>query len=121
MKAAEFQEFMKEYATHFDLLKDIVFSSNVLKVTRNQDDTKWVLQVQRGEQIYSTEVDKVAFCHGYQTKANVPVFPGQDNYQGIIMHSQQYRRLASGATIFTPNNSFSTNSTTVRNNSKIRM
>lgn len=35
--------------------------------------------------------DKVAFCHGYQTVAEMPTYEGAEGFQGILMHSQQYR------------------------------
>ncbi|KAL5113659.1 hypothetical protein ACEQ8H_008446 [Pleosporales sp. CAS-2024a] len=35
--------------------------------------------------------DKVALCHGYQTIAEMPSYEGADLFQGILMHSQQYR------------------------------
>jgi len=83
---------MQEYATHFNLLKDIVFNVNVKQAKRNESDTGWLLDVERANG--QTEVlgfDKVVFCHGYQTKANVPRFEGQDKFEGSIIHSQAYR------------------------------
>jgi len=93
MKPEHFQEFMDEYCAHFGLNEHIVLGATVRSATRNQDDTKWRLDILREKQGTSEtlEFDKVVFCHGYQTKANVPVFEGQDKFAGTIMHSQQYR------------------------------
>jgi dimethylaniline monooxygenase (N-oxide forming) len=38
------------------------------------------------------EFDKVAFAHGYQSKPNMPTFEGQEEFVGIIIHSEQYRK-----------------------------
>src|SRR3569833_316683 len=91
MAPAQFQEFMNEYATQFDLHKDIVFNATVKSVTRNANDAKWSIAIERDGSQELLEFDKVAFCHGYQTKAKIPTFEGQDKFEGTITHSQQYR------------------------------
>lgn len=92
MKSSDFQEFMEDYARHFDLLKDFVFNTTVRKVRRNGDDTKWCLEVETtGEEPRTLEFDKVVLCHGYQSQAIVPKFKGQELFEGTIMHAQQYR------------------------------
>lgn len=93
LRADQFQEYTEDYARHFDLLKDWKLNTAVRKATRNKADTKWCLEIQpTGEEPKTVEFDKVVFCHGYQTKARMPKFEGQDKFEGIIMHSQQYRR-----------------------------
>lgn len=92
MKSEDFQEFMEDYAKHFDFLKDIVFNTTLRKVSRNKDDTMWSLEIQTaGEEARTLEFDKIVLCHGYQTKAVVPRFEGQEKFKGTITHSQQYR------------------------------
>ncbi|SCO12549.1 related to flavin-containing monooxygenase [Fusarium fujikuroi] len=93
LSAANFQEFMQSYAEHFKLTEHISFNSSVQVVNRNSDDSGWILQVEKvgtGEK-ESRTFDKVVFCHGYQTKRVMPTFPGQDKFEGEIIHSQQYR------------------------------
>jgi dimethylaniline monooxygenase (N-oxide forming) len=91
MNPEHFQQFMEQYATHFDLIKDIAFNARVELVTRDAGDGKWLLQVERSGATDILEFDKVAFCHGYQTIAKIPIFEGEEGFEGIIMHSQQYR------------------------------
>ncbi|KFX97184.1 hypothetical protein O988_04978 [Pseudogymnoascus sp. VKM F-3808] len=87
----QFQEYMESYATHFDMLRDIVFNATVKQASRNEDDSKWRLDfVVNGERRVE-EYDKVVFCHGYQTKANMPVFDGAEKFEGEILHSQGFR------------------------------
>ena len=83
---------MHDYATHFDFLKDIVFGARVKQATRNSDDTKWLLEVETNGVTETREFDKIAFCHGYQHRPVIPTFEGQEKFEGILMHSQQYRK-----------------------------
>jgi dimethylaniline monooxygenase (N-oxide forming) len=92
MNPHHFQEFMQDYATHFDLLKDISFGTSVKRVTRNEANTRWLVEIESDGKTETLEFDKVAFCHGYQTKADLPVFDGQEKFKGTMLHGQQYRR-----------------------------
>lgn len=92
MSQAEFQEFMQSYAEHFDLLKDVVFGTLLKQVNRNKDGTKWRLEIEKDGTTQYEEFDKVAFTHGYQTKAKMPDFEGQDKFKGTLIHTQQYRQ-----------------------------
>lgn len=94
LSRGQFQEFMQDYVDHFDLIKYIIFNTSVKLVQRNEDDTKWNLQLERVEsgETETRDFDKIVFCHGYQTEKKMPSFPGQETYEGEIVHSQQYRR-----------------------------
>ncbi|KAI0377321.1 putative dimethylaniline monooxygenase [Hypomontagnella monticulosa] len=92
LSQADFQEYMELYAKHYDMLKDIVFNASLKRVVRNDDDTKWLVEVVVDGKLQVMEYDKVAFCHGYQTKAKIPEFEGQEKFVGTLIHSQAYRR-----------------------------
>lgn len=83
---------MEDYARHFNTLKNWVFNAAVKRTFRNSEDTRWCLEIKTPDETRTVEFDKVVFCHGYQNKANVPKFDGQDEFEGTIIHSQQYRR-----------------------------
>ncbi|KAK7747419.1 hypothetical protein SLS53_001674 [Cytospora paraplurivora] len=92
MSTEQLQEFIEDYAKHFDLLKDYVFNTTLKKAFRNMDDTRWCIEVETaGEGTKTLEFDKLVLCHGYQNKPIVPTFEGQDKFEGNITHSQQYR------------------------------
>ncbi|KAF2733991.1 putative dimethylaniline monooxygenase [Polyplosphaeria fusca] len=91
LTSSQFQEFMESYARHFDLLKDVVFGASVTAAARNEDDTKWRLEMSVDGKGRIEEFDKVAFCHGYQTEARMPSYEGQESFEGILMHAQQFR------------------------------
>jgi dimethylaniline monooxygenase (N-oxide forming) len=82
---------MESYARHFDLLKDITFGASLRQVTRNKDDTRWIVEVEIDGKPQVQEFDKVAFTHGYQTKAKMPELPGRNESEGVVIHTQQYR------------------------------
>jgi dimethylaniline monooxygenase (N-oxide forming) len=92
MNPSQFQEYMHEYATHFDLIKDIQFNTSVKCVTRKASDTHWQVETECDGKAATLDFDKVALCHGYQTKAKVPTFEGQEKFTGTLIHSQQYRQ-----------------------------
>ncbi|KAL8388174.1 hypothetical protein RB595_009404 [Gaeumannomyces hyphopodioides] len=91
MTQEDFQEYMEDYARHFDLYKDIVLDATVTRVIRNADDTRWRVEFTRSGVVEAQEFDKVALCHGYQTKAVLPVYEGQEKFTGTFMHGQAYR------------------------------
>jgi dimethylaniline monooxygenase (N-oxide forming) len=91
LSQAEFQEFLESYAANYDMHKDIVFNALVKQVSRNKDDSQWRLDLVVNGESQIKEYDKVAFCHGYQTKANMPDLDGVEKFKGVVMHSQQFR------------------------------
>ncbi len=73
------------------MMKDIVFNAAVRQVSRNNDNSKWRLEVLVNGESRVEEYDKVAFCHGYQTKAIMPDFEDAEKFDGELMHSQRFR------------------------------
>ncbi|KAI5461572.1 dimethylaniline monooxygenase 2 [Mariannaea sp. PMI_226] len=92
LSQSEFQEFLESYSTHFGLEKHTCLGAAVTKVERSADDTKWRVEIAKDGNSESREFDKVVCSHGYQTKAKAPTFKGQDEFQGRIIHAQQFRR-----------------------------
>ena len=87
----DFEEYIGSYATHFDLIKDIVFNATLKQVARNENTNKWRLHLLVNGEPQFEEYDKVAFCHGYQSITNMPVFDGVEKFEGVVMHTQQFR------------------------------
>jgi dimethylaniline monooxygenase (N-oxide forming) len=58
---------------------------------RNEADTKWQLDVLVDGVLQTSEFDKVVFCHGYQTVANMPGFEGEEVFEGLLVHAQKFR------------------------------
>ena len=89
LSQADFWEYIDSYAKHFDMHKDIVFNAAVKQVSRNEDDSKWRLDLDVGGDLRIEEYDKVVFCHGYQTEAKMPAFEGVEKFEGTIMHTRK--------------------------------
>ncbi|KAH4044842.1 hypothetical protein HBH92_170680 [Parastagonospora nodorum] len=87
----QFQEYIESYAKHFGLLQDITFNASVTRAVRNEDDTRWRLEILISGEKRTEEFDKVVFCHGYQTKPSMPQFEGRELFTGRLIHAQQYR------------------------------
>jgi dimethylaniline monooxygenase (N-oxide forming) len=92
LKQWEFQEFMEDYATHFDLHKDIIFNTTVRNVSRSSDGAKWQVEMEQSGVEEVRQFDKVVLCHGYQTKPDMPEFEGTEKFTGQLIHSQQFRK-----------------------------
>ncbi|KAI0484760.1 hypothetical protein GGR56DRAFT_41385 [Xylariaceae sp. FL0804] len=88
LTSAQFQECIESCAKHFDLLKDVVFEASVKRAIRNEDYTRWRLEWLAGGEMRSHEFDKVVFCHGYQTRLQMPEVEGADLDEGQLMHAQ---------------------------------
>lgn len=91
LTSTQFQQYIESYAKHFDLLKDLVFNAAVQRAARNADDTRWRLEMLIDGAPQVEEFDKVVFCHGYQTRPNMPEFEGRNMFEGQLMHAQQFR------------------------------
>jgi len=88
----DFEEYMESYAVNFDLHKHMAFNTNVKQVVRNANGSKWQVEMIKSGLTEVQEFDKVVFCHGYQTKPKMPVYEGQEQYEGLLIHSQQFRK-----------------------------
>jgi len=89
-------EYLKAYASHFDLEERIRFEHEVLGVVQAEDFAKtgqWVLKVtDRKAQTTSTEVfDGVLVCTGHHADKRIPVFDGIERFRGKIVHTRDYR------------------------------
>ncbi len=84
------------YAKEFNLNKHIRYNKEVMSARRADDYEQtgcWVLQV-RDHKTGSEETlvfDAVLVCTGHHASKNIPTFPGQDEFQGEILHSHDYK------------------------------
>ncbi|XP_046370349.2 flavin-containing monooxygenase 5-like isoform X1 [Haliotis rufescens] len=89
-------QYFKMYADAFNLSKHIQYNKEILSVKKSRDyeqTGRWDLQV-RDHKTGSEETqvfDAVMVCTGHHASKNVPEFTGQDDFQGKILHSQDYK------------------------------
>ncbi|XP_064073955.1 senecionine N-oxygenase-like isoform X1 [Vanessa tameamea] len=86
-----YYNYIKDYAKHFDLERDIKFLHNVILVSRVNDI--WNVKYQNvltGEE-FEDEFDFVIVGTGHFSKPNMPNIPGEEKFSGSIIHSHDYR------------------------------
>jgi cation diffusion facilitator CzcD-associated flavoprotein CzcO len=70
-----------------------VFDTEVQKVVRNAEDTKWELHLVKNKTDHEmVEHDKVVFCTGAYQKPIIPDFEGSGSFKGKLIHAQAYKR-----------------------------
>lgn len=93
-------KYYEDYAEHFGLLKHIRFSTKVLKLEEADDydiTGRWSVTTE-GPGGESTDIfDAVMVCTGMFSQAKMPTYPGQDEFEGEILHSNDYRKADSYA------------------------
>jgi dimethylaniline monooxygenase (N-oxide forming) len=70
-----------------------VLDTEVQKVVRNAEDTKWELHLIKNKTDHEiVEHDKVVFCTGAYQKPIIPDFEGSESFKGKLIHAQAYKR-----------------------------
>ncbi|XP_067662263.1 flavin-containing monooxygenase 5-like [Haliotis asinina] len=89
-------EYFKMYADAFSLRRHIQYNKEILSVKKSSDyeqTGRWDVQI-RDHKTGSEETkvfDAVIVCTGHHASKNVPYFTGQEDFQGKIIHSHDYK------------------------------
>ncbi|XP_067661853.1 flavin-containing monooxygenase 5-like [Haliotis asinina] len=93
---AQVLEYLRNYKTNFGLQHYIQYNKEAVMVKQASDfdstgrwDVKIVDHKTGSEE--QVQFDGVLVCTGHHAKKNVPEFPGQEEFQGKIMHSQDFK------------------------------
>lgn len=95
LTAAQAFEYIKSYAAHFDLNRDVRLNTSVEHIKRNADDTKWEVTVKCGDEQQTKDFDRLVMCSGLVTKAVTPQFEGIEKFKGRVLHVQAFKRYVS--------------------------
>jgi len=79
----EVVKYLEDYAERFELKPR--FGHAVTKISRTDDG--WLTETSEGEHVSKN----VVVATGYTRKPFVPSWPGQDEYEGALMHSSAYK------------------------------
>ncbi|KAF5274056.1 hypothetical protein FQR65_LT04454 [Abscondita terminalis] len=92
LRSSDVFQYLSDYVRHFNLEKHISYYTLVTKVELTDDD-KWVVTFKNllTKTTNSRLYDYVFVCNGHYRFPRVPVIPGQNLYQGIQIHSRDYR------------------------------
>ncbi|XP_062558928.1 senecionine N-oxygenase-like isoform X1 [Armigeres subalbatus] len=90
---SEVLAFLKDYASHFQVDKHTKFHHLVEEV-RPYGDAQWQVRVKDLNQNASDTMifDYVIVCNGHYFDPVVPDYEGKDRFEGIQLHSHQYRK-----------------------------
>ncbi|KFO24436.1 Dimethylaniline monooxygenase [N-oxide-forming] 4 [Fukomys damarensis] len=96
MSHGKFWDYLQAFAKHFDLLKYISFKTTVCSVTKCPDfseNGQWDVVTETEGKQNRAVFDAVMVCTGHFLNPHLPLesFPGVHNFQGQILHSQEYR------------------------------
>ena len=81
----EILSYLEHVAERFDLYDCIDFNTRVKSATFDETDTKWVIQTDQSEEIFTSKYCIMAT--GCLSSANIPKIEGFDNYKGESFHT----------------------------------
>lgn len=82
-------EYFTRYAEHFGLTEHITFNAEVVRVEPSGD--RWLVTVRQGSETKTYEYAGVVVANGHNWSPKMPTYPGQDAFEGTIIHSAQYK------------------------------
>lgn len=84
--------YLREYAEHFGVKEIIHFGTRVENIKKGDDGKFQVtLLAADARHVHVEEWDAVAVCSGLHNMPRVPSFPGQEHFQGTVLHSSTYK------------------------------
>lgn len=95
----EYLDYLTGYAKKYDLLARIRFRHEVIDVSPEGGDGSagWLVAVRDDTSgtVRTHRVDAVAVCSGLHRVPSIPQLPGMTSFRGQVMHSTQYKGVAS--------------------------
>lgn len=89
-------EYYAAYADHFKIRPHIRFNTEVTKVEQAEDYEllgRWsVTSKTHDGNVVKETYDALMLCTGLFSKCNLPWYPGQDEFKGQILHSNEFRK-----------------------------
>ncbi|MAU46020.1 MAG: cyclohexanone monooxygenase [Yangia sp.] len=83
----EIERWMHYVADRLDLRKDFTFSSRVTRAVYGEDTGRWTVETDTGD-VYDTQF--LVSCSGMLSAPLTDRFPGQDRFEGRIVHTALY-------------------------------
>lgn len=88
--AAQMCEYVEAYAKHFDLHRHIRLNTTVVRVLRDETDSKWLIEVRptdsHGVPTETHGFDRLVFATRIHLKLNWPDIKGRHRFAGEIIH-----------------------------------
>ncbi|XP_058446206.1 senecionine N-oxygenase-like [Malaya genurostris] len=89
----EVLQWLVGYADKHELNKIIKLEHQVIRVVPFQDNKQWVVNVKnlRDNIFFTLKFDFIMVCNGHYSSPFVPEYPGKNEFEGLIIHSHEYR------------------------------
>lgn len=93
--AEHVQQYLREYAAEFDVVKAIDFETEVASVARDGDGWRVEIRDCTGDEspVETERFDYVVVASGAYDIPHVPEFPGQDAFDGDVYHSSEVQNV----------------------------
>ncbi|XP_013178987.1 PREDICTED: senecionine N-oxygenase-like [Papilio xuthus] len=88
--AQTYYYYIKSYAEHFNLMEHIQLLHNVTSVRREGNVWKVIYNKVLNKTDHEEEYDFIIVGTGHFSNANVPKFPNEELFKGVILHSKNY-------------------------------
>lgn len=95
----EYNQYLHDYARHFDVERFITLNATVVAVRRVERDggVCWEVDVCPSDTpgltpVQTHSADHVAVCCGAHNVFQRTPYPGEDGFAGVILHSSEYKR-----------------------------
>jgi dimethylaniline monooxygenase (N-oxide forming) len=91
-----FQQYLEDYADYFEIRAHIHLKARVLELSPRVDDVPgWTVSVEEDGETRRHDFDLVVIATGlYSSSPNMPDFPGQNDFQGDVLHISQVKTRA---------------------------
>lgn len=88
-----FQKYLSDYCDEFGVRSRTRFDTRVTGLSpRDGDRPGWVLTLNDGTHDSEAEFDLVVICIGtFSSQPNIPQFPGQEKFQGVVIHNSELK------------------------------
>ena len=83
----EILRYISHVADRFDLRKDVVLNTRMTSAVYQEAEGRWLVSTSTGR---TWSAQFVILCLGQLSATKTPDYPGQDGYEGLIIHSGEW-------------------------------
>lgn len=92
MHGLEIERYLESYVDHFGLHSKLRLETRVTKISRNENERNWNLQIEDSEGQRIESFDRVVVATGINQIPNIPAVEGIDIFEGETLHSRAFKR-----------------------------
>ncbi|KAL4914978.1 hypothetical protein BDW62DRAFT_133987 [Aspergillus aurantiobrunneus] len=89
-KGPEIQQYILDTAEKFGLKEKVQFQTKVISSIWNEDEGKWALKLQRGDEVFEDKADVLLNGSGILNNWSLPNIEGLDTFQGKLLHTAKW-------------------------------